>query len=160
MQVKQTPQKPKNIKDGVDIFKMDTSIKPSETESSLEFLLNTMCRAFQIQPRQGAALMTNNNEYLTLVCCRGVKGNFEPVINWYLELFQYSRYFSKLIETEFQKASESNNEQSVNKQRNNLYKILQTLSCGLYSQNSDIAERALQLIVALRKDLGNDLDMA
>ena len=58
--VKQTTQK-KPVKDGVDIMMMDTNRDPSETESTLEFILNTLCRALNMKPKQSAALLTNNN---------------------------------------------------------------------------------------------------
>jgi hypothetical protein len=32
-----------------------------ETESSLEFILNTLCKALEVKPKQAAALLTNNN---------------------------------------------------------------------------------------------------
>ncbi len=32
-----------------------------DTESTIEFLLNTICIAFQMKPKQAAALLTNNN---------------------------------------------------------------------------------------------------
>ena len=41
----------KQIKDGVDIMQMDTSKEPSETDSTLEFILNTLCRALTMKPK-------------------------------------------------------------------------------------------------------------
>ena len=48
-------------RDGVDILTMQTDRKPEDTESSLELILNTLCRAFAMKPKQAAALFTNNN---------------------------------------------------------------------------------------------------
>jgi hypothetical protein len=42
-------------------MQMDTSKDPSQTESTLEFILNTLCRALSMKPKQSAALLTNNN---------------------------------------------------------------------------------------------------
>jgi hypothetical protein len=56
----QSTQK-KPVKDGVDIMQMDTNRDPSQTESTLEFILNTLCRALTMKPKQAAALLTNNN---------------------------------------------------------------------------------------------------
>ena len=39
------------------------------------------------QPRQAAALLTNNNQFLMKICMKGIKGQHEPIINWYMELF-------------------------------------------------------------------------
>jgi len=55
------PTQKKIVKDGVDIMSMDISKEPSETESTLEFILNTLCRALTMKPKQSAALLTNNN---------------------------------------------------------------------------------------------------
>jgi hypothetical protein len=55
------PHQRKQVKDGVDIMKMDTNKEPSDAESSLEFILNTLCRALSMKPKQAAALLTNNN---------------------------------------------------------------------------------------------------
>ena len=46
----QSTQK-KQVKDGVDIMMMDTNREPSETESTLEFILNTLCRALNMKPK-------------------------------------------------------------------------------------------------------------
>jgi hypothetical protein len=40
---------------------MQTDKKPEDTDSSLELILNTLCRAFSMKPKQAAALFTNNN---------------------------------------------------------------------------------------------------
>jgi hypothetical protein len=56
----QSTQK-KPVKDGVDIMQMDITKDPSQTESTLEFILNTLCRALNMKPKQAAALLTNNN---------------------------------------------------------------------------------------------------
>lgn len=46
----QSTQK-KPVKDGVDIMQMDTGKDPSQTESTLEFILNTLCRALNMKPK-------------------------------------------------------------------------------------------------------------
>ena len=46
----QSTQK-KPVKDGVDIMQMDIAKDPSQTESTLEFILNTLCRAVNMKPK-------------------------------------------------------------------------------------------------------------
>ena len=46
----QTTQR-RPIKDGVDIMSMDIGKDPSQTESTLEFILNTLCRALTMKPK-------------------------------------------------------------------------------------------------------------
>jgi len=40
---------------------MDINRLPNETDSSLELILNTLCRSCEMKPKQAAALLTNNN---------------------------------------------------------------------------------------------------
>jgi hypothetical protein len=58
----------------VDIMSMDVNRMVDETESSLELILNTLCKAFDMKPKQAAALLTNNNQYLIHSVVKGVKG--------------------------------------------------------------------------------------
>ena len=54
----------KSIKDpatSVDIINLDTNKEPTQTQSCLEFILNTLCRNFKLRPKQSAALLANNN---------------------------------------------------------------------------------------------------
>ena len=83
---------------------MDTSREPSETESTLEFILNTLCRALNMKPKQSAALLTNNNQFLTHCVVKGVKSRYEPMINWYKEVYQFSRHLSMMLEIEVENA--------------------------------------------------------
>lgn len=50
-----------------------------------------------MKPKQSAALLTNNNQYLMHSVVKGLKGNFEPVITWYEELYSLSEYFADII---------------------------------------------------------------
>ena len=103
----------KPVKDGVDIMMMDTNRDPSETESTLEFILNTLCRALNMKPKQSAALLTNNNQFLTHCVVKGVKSRYEPMINWYQELYQYSKHLSMMLESEVDGALQSNDPKQV-----------------------------------------------
>lgn len=73
-------------REGVDILTMKVERTPEETESSLELILNTLCRAFAMKPKQAAALLTNNNQFLVHSIVKGVKGNYEPLIAWQADL--------------------------------------------------------------------------
>ena len=93
----------KKVKEGVDILSMDPNKKPEKWESSLELILNTLCRNFKMKPKQCAALLTNNNQYLMHSVVKGLKGNFEPIITWYEELNSLSTYFAEIIWLEWKK---------------------------------------------------------
>lgn len=66
---------------------METQKAPHETESTLEFILNTLCKALNMKPKQAAALLTNNNQFLTHCVVKGVKGDYVPMINWYNDIY-------------------------------------------------------------------------
>lgn len=70
------PSQKKEVKEGVDILAMDVSKPPSESESSIEFILNTLCRALNMTSKQAAALLTNENQYLIHILVKGIKGNY------------------------------------------------------------------------------------
>lgn len=42
----------KRVKEGVDILSMDPNRKPTKCDSSLEIILNTLCRNFNMKPKQ------------------------------------------------------------------------------------------------------------
>ena len=56
---------------------MASDQNPGDTESTLEFILITLCRALDFQPRQAAALLSNNNEFLMKICIKGIKRKYE-----------------------------------------------------------------------------------
>jgi hypothetical protein len=73
---------------------------PLETESSLELILNTLCRSFSMKPKQAAALLTNNNQFLIHSIVKGVKGNYEPLIGWYADLKKHMKHMISLLDIE------------------------------------------------------------
>ena len=56
----------------------------TDCDSSLELILITLSKAFSMKPKQAAALLTNNNQYLITACIKGVKGGkYDPLTDWY-----------------------------------------------------------------------------
>ena len=64
----------------IDITLIDPLKPLIETDSPLEFLLISVSKAFKIQPKEAAALLTNNNLYMQHACFKGLKGEFGPVV--------------------------------------------------------------------------------
>jgi hypothetical protein len=62
---------------------MNAEREIGDTESTLELILNTLCKSFSMKPKQAAALLTNNNQFLIHSIVKGVKGKYEPLIAWY-----------------------------------------------------------------------------
>lgn len=62
---------------------MDVNKSPNETITCLEFLLNIICKNFQMNPKQAAGLLTNANKYLNIALIKGIKGEFDPIISFF-----------------------------------------------------------------------------
>lgn len=120
----------KKVKEGVDILSMDPNRKPTKCDSSLEIILNTLCRNFKMKPKQCAALLTNSNQYLMHSVVKGLKGNFEPVISWFQELYGVSEYFSEIICLESKK----------HKKHATLNMALNVVKTGCFSHNFEVAQ--------------------
>ena len=88
------------IKEGVDILTMNADRDPKETESSLELILNTLCKVMEMKPKQAAALLTSNNQFLIHSIVKGVKGHYEPLISWYQDLYANSKHLTSMLEME------------------------------------------------------------
>ncbi len=122
-------QDPKErVKEGVDILTMDATKDPRKAESSLEMILITLCAAFNMKPKQSAALLTNNNEYLLHSVVKGLKGKFEPVQGWFKMLYNLTDDFENIIDMENQ----------VHENSKTLLMVLNTFKTGFFSHNSDV----------------------
>lgn len=154
----QTTQK-RPIKDGVDIMSMDVNREPGDTESTLEFILNTLCRALTMKPKQAAALLTNNNQFLTHCVVKGVKSRFEPMVNWYNDIYQNSRHLSQMLETEVENSIATKDPKLIKAAQQNFEKVLQTISTGCYSQNFDVAQLCMKTLNCVAQDFNSNIEM-
>lgn len=159
-QGRQQPSQKRQVKEGVDIMQMDINKEPSETESTLEFILNTLCRALSMKPKQAAALLTNNNQFLVHCVVKGVKSRFEPMINWYQEIFQYSRHLSMMLEIEVDTAMQQGDPKVIKAAHQNFEKVLQTISSGCYSNNLEVAQLCLKTISCVAADFNGNLELS
>jgi hypothetical protein len=137
------------VKDGVDILTMNADREIVDTESSLELILNTLCKAFVMKPKQAAALLTNNNQFLIHSIVKGVKGRYEPLISWYQDLYANSKHLTTMLELETEQFPNSSN----------FTKVLATLSCGMYSHNLDICKWCSKLLTKIGFDFGQNQQM-
>lgn len=97
------PREPKKVKDGVDILALSADKDVSSCDSSLELILVTLSKSFLMSPKQAAALLTNNNQYLIIACIRGVKGGkFEPLLAWYDLLISNCETLAELLQLEME----------------------------------------------------------
>jgi hypothetical protein len=61
------------------------------------------------------------------------------MINWYQEIYQYSRHLSMMLEVEVENAIGSGDEKMIKGANQNFEKVLQTISCGCYSNHFEVA---------------------
>jgi hypothetical protein len=61
------------------------------------------------------------------------------MINWYQEIYQYSKHLSMMLEVEVENAMTSGDPKQIRAAQQNFEKVLQTISVGCYSHNLDVA---------------------
>eukprot|EP00347_Sterkiella_histriomuscorum_P006073 403354173 len=126
----------------VDIGDMDYQKRPNETTTCLEFLLNVICKAFNMIPKQAAGLLTNANKYLNIAIVKGLKNEYEPVISLYQETYAHSKHLTQLIE----------HEHSFNLSTNTLGLILNAYKSGFLSQNDEVVSWCCRLFAKIAYD--------
>lgn len=67
----------------VDLRKLNPNKPLDKTETTLELLLCSLSKHLGLKIKQSASLLTNGSKYLAHVIAKGVKGNYQPIINWY-----------------------------------------------------------------------------
>jgi len=136
---KEPTKKLEDIKEGIDILSMNSSKDPTDTDSSLELMLNIMWKSFKMKPKQAAALLTNSNQYLLHSVVKGLKGNYDPVIKFFRNMSKYCHHMSNLLELESQK----------NQNHSTMLMVLNALKTGIFSCNTDVITYCLELLTIL-----------
>jgi hypothetical protein len=139
IKAKEPTKKLKDIKDGIDILTMSPSKDPTDTDSSLELLLNILCKSFKMKPKQAAALLTNSNQYLLHSVVKGLKSNYEPIVKLYRNMTQYVHHLCNLLDLESEK----------NQNNLTLVMIINALKTGLFSYNDEVILATCQLLTKI-----------
>ena len=58
-----------------------------------------LCKNFNMKPRQAVALLSNNRKYLSIICNKGLKGDFSKIKKWLYDLNSNCDIMMKLINT-------------------------------------------------------------
>lgn len=90
---------------------------------------------------------------------KGVKGQYEPMVNWYNDIYQNSRHLSMMLETEQENSLSSHDPKHIKSSQQNFEKVMQTISTGCYSQNLQVAQLCLKTLVAIAQDLNSNIEM-
>ena len=92
-------------------------------------ILITICSSFGMKPKQAAALLTNNNQYLLHSVVKGIKGRFDPIIHWFKSIYSLASSFEEILNLEFQ----------VSANHKTLLMILNTFKTGYFSHSPEVA---------------------
>ncbi len=117
---------------------LDTPL--NEVENSLEFIVVTLSRAFDLKPMQSTALLTNKSQYLLAACVKGFKnGRFDPVLAWYDLLNENIESLCELVASEFK----------IFNDQSSTIKMLAILSSGFYSSNLQVLTTTFKLFIRM-----------
>ena len=78
----------------VNINNIDPNKSYNECSTALEFFILSLCKNFSMKPRQAVALLSNNRKYLSIICNKGLKGDFSKLKKW---LYDLSSNFDTMI---------------------------------------------------------------
>ena len=137
-------------KHGVDIESLSKDKLPSSTSNTLEFILNTMCRGFDIEPMNAATFITYHNKNLTEACLKGIKKKFLPLQAWMKEVHFNCKYLCHLLRIEHIQAQKNNR---VDENNQNVKKILMILACGCISPKTSLVAYSLKTLRMVAIDL-------
>eukprot|EP01022_Parablepharisma_sp_SALTPOND_P016860 TRINITY_DN2578_c0_g1_i1.p1 TRINITY_DN2578_c0_g1~~TRINITY_DN2578_c0_g1_i1.p1 ORF type:complete len:1340 (+),score=195.52 TRINITY_DN2578_c0_g1_i1:1195-5214(+) len=123
---------------GIDITSLSASKEITKTESCLEFLLISLSRAFALQPKQAAGLLTDGSQYLAHILIKGLKGEYPPVESFLMEVYAASKHFTNLMKREEGGTTEM---------------VLNMLKGGLYSKSKEVVTWTLKVLSKIAYDL-------
>ena len=89
---------PKN-NDTVNINNIDPTKHYNDCNTALEFFILSLCKNFSMKPRQAVALLSNNRKYLSIICNKGLKGDFSKIKKWLYDLSSNCDIMLKMINT-------------------------------------------------------------
>lgn len=112
-------------KGAIDIYSVNIGKEITETENCLEFLLITLSRSLEINPKQAAGLLANSYKYLSHLFVKGAKGDYKQILEWLKDIYTYSQHFAMLIINE--------------KGSGSVEMVLSALKGGLYSKDLSTA---------------------
>ncbi|EGR33928.1 hypothetical protein IMG5_030700 [Ichthyophthirius multifiliis] len=123
----------------VDLNNLDVNKKLDETSCLLEFFLIAISKFFMLQPKQSASLLANGNKYFAHVIIKGLKGDFNPVEDFFQEIYANISRLMIFIEIE----------------EGNIPILLNTLKPGFLSKNEEVVMWTCRILSKIAFDLTN-----
>ena len=126
------------LREYVDIDKISADTLYDDCTSTLEFFIISLCKNFKLKPIQAIGLLSNNRQYLSVLCRSGINGNYITIKKW-LEDLQIN--YDILLKLIF-------------KYEDGVYMTYCIIGTALCSKNYDISLYAVDLIHQLYKNVG------
>ena len=83
----------------VNINNIDPNKSYDDCSTALEFFILSLCKNLDMKPRQAVALLSNNRKYLSIICNKGIKGDYTKIKKWLNDLDANCDIMLKLIKT-------------------------------------------------------------
>ena len=133
-----------NTSNGVNVKTLNVNKEYSECESALEFFIISLCKNLNINSRQSIALLSNNRKYLTIMCFKGIKQDFNQVLSWFDDINNNLNILINILKN-------LNDEKSISMS-------FATLGVGIYSKCLEISNISNLIIYNLSKEFDMDWD--
>ena len=85
--------------EAVNINNIDPNKSYDDCTTVLEFFILSLCKNLDMKPRQAVALLSNNRKYLSIICNKGIKGDYTKIQKWLNDLNTNCDIMLKLIST-------------------------------------------------------------
>ena len=127
---------------GIDINSIDPNKDYSKCESTLEFIVISLSKNFNINPKQSVALLSNNRKYLLRLFYKGIQNDFNLAIKWLKDINKNIQILQNLMINSID--------------AKNVSMTFSTLSVGLYSTNVDCVSITNTILSKLSIEIGTD----
>ena len=128
----------KPLTEYVDITKLSINTPYEKCTTALEFFIVSLCKNFNIKPSQAIGLLSNNRQYLSVLCKSGINGSYLTINKW-LEDLQIN--FDILLKL-------------ILKYEDGVYMAYCIIATALCSKNIDVSIYAIDLFSQLYKCVG------
>ena len=110
-----------------------------ESESTLEFLILSLCQEFSLSCKLAAGLLAQSGKVLSQVLTKGLKGNIDPVIAWYRRVVEHSGFLGELMAKERGEGA--------------VALVLGAVKPGLAARDYSVVQRCCEALAALNTSL-------
>lgn len=107
---------------------------------SISFMLSSLSESLKLTQKQSAAFYAKDNHFLREACTKGLKSGFEPIIDWYQNVYSSSRQLSNSISEDCDEAPST------------LNLVMNSLKVGINSKSFVVSEWTIRLLSKMASD--------